>query len=62
MIGILYNAIMHNMEFGQSYCKYLLKRILRRFILHFCDIYSVFYELLKFNEFFKKKLENNFKN
>jgi hypothetical protein len=51
MIGILYNAIMHNMEFGQFYCKDLLKRNLWRFILHLCDIYSIFYELLKFNKF-----------
>jgi hypothetical protein len=53
MIGILYNAIMHNLEFGQAYSKDLLKRILWRFILHFCDIYSIFYELLKFNKFLK---------
>jgi hypothetical protein len=39
------------MEFGQSYCKDLLKRILQRFILHFCDTYFVFYELWKFHEF-----------
>jgi hypothetical protein len=51
MIGILHNAIMHNMEFGQAYCKDLPKRILQKFILHFCDMYSIFYELLKFNEF-----------
>jgi hypothetical protein len=51
MIGILYNAIMHNMEFGQAYCKDLLKRILQKNILHFCYMYSIFYELLKFNEF-----------
>jgi hypothetical protein len=51
MIGILYNVIMHNLEFGQAYSKDLLNWILWRFILHFCDIYSIFYELLKFNEF-----------
>jgi hypothetical protein len=51
MIGILYNAIMHNMEFGQAYRKDLLNRILWGFILHFFDIYSIFYELLKFKEF-----------
>jgi hypothetical protein len=51
MVGILYNEIMHNMEFGQAYCKDLLKRILWRLILQFCDRYSIFYELLKFNEF-----------
>jgi hypothetical protein len=62
MIGILYNAIMLNMEFGQACCKDRLKRILRIFNLHFCDMYSIFYELLKFNEFSRnfepKKLEN----
>jgi hypothetical protein len=26
MIGILYNAIMHNMEFGQAYSKDFLKK------------------------------------
>jgi hypothetical protein len=26
--------------------------------LHFCDIYSIFYELLKFNEFLKIENEN----
>jgi hypothetical protein len=53
IIEIVYNALMHKIECGQSYCKDLLKRILWRFILRFCDIYSVFYELLKFNEFLK---------
>jgi hypothetical protein len=57
MVGILYNAIMHNLEFDQTCCKDLLKGILWRFILHFCDIYSIFYELLKFNEFLKIKIE-----
>jgi hypothetical protein len=38
------------MEFGQAYCKDLLKRILRKFILHFCNMYPIFHELLKFNE------------
>jgi hypothetical protein len=26
VIGILYNAIMHNMEFGQIHCKDFLKK------------------------------------
>jgi hypothetical protein len=60
MIGILYNAIMHNLEFDQTYCKDLLKEILWRFILHFCDIYSIFYKLLKFNEFLE--IENEKRN
>jgi hypothetical protein len=33
MIGILYNAIMYNMEFGQAYCKDFLKRNPKKFIL-----------------------------
>jgi hypothetical protein len=33
MIGILYNAIMHNMEFGQAYYKDFLKRNPKKFIL-----------------------------
>jgi hypothetical protein len=45
---------MHNMEFGQSYCKDLFKKILWKFILYFYDMYSIFYELLNFNEFLKK--------
>jgi hypothetical protein len=44
MIEILYIVIMHNMEFGEAYCKDLHKRILWRLILYFCDIYSIFYE------------------
>jgi hypothetical protein len=42
---------MHNLEFDQACCKDLLRGILWRFILHFCDMYSIFYELLKLNEF-----------
>jgi hypothetical protein len=39
------------MEFGQPYCKDLLKGIQRKFILHFCDMYSILYKLLMYNEF-----------
>jgi hypothetical protein len=56
------NTIMHNMEFGQSYCKDLFKKILWKFILYFYDMYSIFYELLNFNEFLKNfKSKNDFK-
>jgi hypothetical protein len=51
---------MHNLEFDQAYCKDLLKGILWRFIFHFCDIYSIFHELLKFNEFLE--IENEKQN
>ncbi len=30
---------MHNMEFGQAYCKDFLKRNLKKFILYFYEIY-----------------------
>jgi hypothetical protein len=33
VIGILYNAIMDNMEFGQAYCKDLLKKESKKIIL-----------------------------
>jgi hypothetical protein len=36
------------MEFGQAYCRYLLKRILRKFILYFLDFYTKCYKILKF--------------
>jgi hypothetical protein len=42
---------MHKKECGQAYCKYLLKTILQKFILHFCNMNSILYELLKFDEF-----------
>jgi hypothetical protein len=35
IIGILYNVTMHNMEFGEAYCKELAKRIPTKFILYF---------------------------
>jgi hypothetical protein len=31
------------MEFGQAYCKDLLKMTLKNFILHFYDFYTSFY-------------------
>jgi hypothetical protein len=43
LLGILYNAIMHKCRFGQSYCIDLLKRILKQFILHFSELYFLFY-------------------
>jgi hypothetical protein len=42
---ILYNAIMHKCRFGQAYCIDLLKRILRKFIVIFFEIYTNFYVL-----------------
>jgi hypothetical protein len=51
IIGNVYNALMHKIEFGQSYFKDILKRTLNKFTLHFCDVYSILYELLKFHEF-----------
>jgi hypothetical protein len=44
MIGILYNAIMHNMEFGQAYCKYFLKRNPKKFNLYFYDFTNILHE------------------
>jgi hypothetical protein len=42
---------MHKIEFDQAYCKDLPKRILKKFILHFYEFYSILYEFLKFNKF-----------
>jgi hypothetical protein len=39
---------MHKKRFGQAYCKDLLEWILRKFILHFSYVYTIFYELLNF--------------
>jgi hypothetical protein len=63
VIGILYNAIMHNMEFGQAYCKDFLKGIQRnlffifrsftlflmifRSFTHFLRIYLFIFEILE---------------
>jgi hypothetical protein len=41
VIGILYNAIVHNTEFGQAYSKYFLKRNPKKFILYFYEIYLI---------------------
>jgi hypothetical protein len=43
----MYNAIIHTYRFGQVYCKFLLKRILRKFILHFFEFYIIYYEFSK---------------
>jgi hypothetical protein len=39
---------MHKMEFCQAYCKDLLKRITKKFILYFFKSYSIYYEFVKF--------------
>jgi hypothetical protein len=41
---------MHKYRFGQAYCIYHLKRILMKFSLHFCKIYTIYYEFLKFKQ------------
>jgi hypothetical protein len=51
VFGNVYNALIHKIEFGQSYFKEVLKRTVNKFTLHFCEMYSIFYELLKFHEF-----------
>jgi hypothetical protein len=33
---------MHKIEFGQAYCQYLAKRILKKFILYFSEFYSIY--------------------
>jgi hypothetical protein len=48
VIGILYNAIMHNMEFGQVPCVDLLEKIHTKFTLYFSSISTNFYLILKF--------------
>jgi hypothetical protein len=50
VIGILYNAITHNMEFGQIHCKDLLKRNPKKFILYFSEFYMIYYEFLNFKQ------------
>jgi hypothetical protein len=54
VIKILYNAIMHNMEFGQAYCKYFLKRNPKKFILYF---YKIYYFILNFRNSNLKKFD-----
>jgi hypothetical protein len=39
---------MHKMEFGQAYCRDLLKRNPRKFMLHFSKFYFILYGFLKF--------------
>jgi hypothetical protein len=61
VIGIFYEAIKHEMEFGQAYCQDLLKGIPRNFTLYFFWVLSYFlwfFWILK--EFLKIKLENGF--
>jgi hypothetical protein len=47
-IVIVYNALMHKIECGQSYGKDLHKRILNKFTLYFSEFYTNVYEYLKF--------------
>jgi hypothetical protein len=43
VIGILYNAIVHNMEFGQAYCKYFLKRNQKKLVMGFIHEFNIIY-------------------
>jgi hypothetical protein len=52
IIGIFYEAIMHKLECGQTYCKYLLKRIPRKFTLYILDMCMNFYWFSKFGNNF----------
>jgi hypothetical protein len=47
VIGILYNAIMHNLDFGQIHCVDLLKETHTKFILYFSSISINFYLISK---------------
>jgi hypothetical protein len=47
VIGILYKAIMHKMEFGHDYCKDFLKRNPKKFILYFSKSPTNFYLISK---------------
>jgi hypothetical protein len=51
VIGILYNTIMHNMEFGQAYCKDSLKRNPKKFILYFSKVSTNFYLISNLDSF-----------
>jgi hypothetical protein len=44
----LYIALLHRYKFGQSHSVELLKRIETEFTLRFLNIYTVFYEFVKF--------------
>jgi hypothetical protein len=50
---------MNKMEFVQSYCKYLLKRNPRKFILYFSELYTNCYEIWKFILFSEIYLDGN---
>jgi hypothetical protein len=52
-IGIFYNAIMHKMEFDQSYCQDLVTSILQKFTVYFLRfiLFSMNFRIL--NEFMK---------
>jgi hypothetical protein len=41
-------------EFGQSYCKDLLKRITKKFSLYFFKFYSIFYGFLNLKQISRK--------
>jgi hypothetical protein len=52
---------MYKKEFGQVYCKDLLKRIPKKFTIHFSKVYSIFYGFLKFIRISRKlNQKNNF--
>jgi hypothetical protein len=42
IIGNVHNTLMYKIECGQSYCKYLFKRILNKFTLYFSEFYTNF--------------------
>jgi hypothetical protein len=42
---------MHKNEFGQAYCKDLLKSILNKFISYLSEFYTIYYEFFKLNKF-----------
>jgi hypothetical protein len=49
------------MEFGQTYCQDILRRIIRKFILYFFEFCTIYYEFLKFkwiSRIFKQNSEN----
>jgi hypothetical protein len=49
---------MHKMEFGQAYCKYLLKCIPIKFILHFSSFNSFYMYFGTLKEFLEFYIEN----
>jgi hypothetical protein len=53
---IFYKTIMHKTEFGQGYCKDLLKIIQMKFNLHFSELHLIYYQFLNF-----KQISQNFK-